>query len=315
MAQSFQDVYTTYQEHTGDTTTGNLTIGKARINDTHKELLAMHDWYFAETTANFTTAANDYQYDLPYNFGRMVSVRIDISDVHYVLKEVSSHDEWQKLHIYRDTSTGDIPEYFHITGDSMEIYPVPTSAGSSNNGTFHYIKRVVDMTAADYTTGTVTLTNASTTVTGSGTTFTAAMVGRSIKGTTDARWYELLTFTSTTVMVLKKAFQGTTGSGLSYTIGELPLIPEDYHQLLWMQPVSHYWAMKKEPDQAAYYQSLYEKGKREFFNAYDKRSRAQILRPMSPRNAGGYLGTVSDGATWNEVGINWGATDGSSWIG
>ena len=298
---TFQNLYETYQDNTDDTT-ANTTVGKAHINDTHKELLAMHDWYFAETTFPFTTVASDYTYDLPYNFGRMITVRIEISDVHYILHEVSSHEEWQKLHMYRDTSTSDIPEYFHVTGDSVEIYPVPSSAG--NTGTFHYIKRVVDMANDDYTTGTVTATNASTTLTGSSTVWTAAMAGRFFKVNADARWYELQTFSTTTSFALKKTFQGTTASAAAYTIGEMPLIPEDYQSLLWMQPAARFWIMKKEPDQATYYQSLYEKGKKEFFNAYDKRSRAQILRPLAPRNRS-VVNDVVMGNTWDEGGLTW----------
>ena len=80
-------------------------------------------------------------------------------------------------------------------------------------------------------------------------------------------------------MALKKSFQGTTASSLAYTIGEVPIIPEDYHNLLWYQPVATYWMMKKETDQASYYQSLFERGRKEFFNAYSKRSRIQILNP------------------------------------
>lgn len=294
MALTFQNLYTNYQDHTSDTTSANLVIGKARINDTNKELLGLHDWYFAEKTHTFTPTASDYTYDLPYDFGRMVAVTIELDDVHYSLEEVPSHDEWQRIQIFRDTDTSNIPEYYHITGDSLEIYPVPTSTAATATGLFYYIKRVVDMQYADYATSTVTLTNASAVVTGSGTTFTAAMVGRFIKGDLDARWYELSTFTSTTVMGLKKTFQGTTTAGLAYTIGEMSIIPEDYHSLLWYQPVAQYWMMKKEPQQAAYYQALYDKGKQTFFNMYSKRSRTQLLR--QPRRH--YLGRRTATSSW-----------------
>lgn len=277
---SFQNLYGNVQDHTSDTTAAALAIHKARINDTHKELLGLHDWYFSEKTHSFTTVASDYTYDLPYDFGRMRTITIEISDTFYSLTEVASPDEWQRIQTYRDTQTSDIPEYYHITGDRVEIYPVPSSNGDANNGTFYYTKRVVDMQYDDYTTGTVTLTNASTVVTGSGTTFTAAMVGRYIKGNLDARWYELSGFTSTTVMASKKSFQGTTASSLAYTIGEMPLIPEDYHALLWYQPVAQYWMMKKEPEQAAYYQALYDKGRQSFENTYSKRTSNQILKPF-----------------------------------
>lgn len=286
MALTFQSLYTAYQEHTSDSTTANTTIGKARINDTNKELMGLHDWYFAEKTSPFTPTASDINYDLPYDYGRMVSVEIDVNDIHYVLEEVPSHDEWQRIQVYKDVYTSDIPEYYHVTGDTMEIYPLPSSTAATATGTFHYTKRIVDMQYDDYTTGTVTLTNASTTVTGSGTTFTAAMVGRFIKGNLDARWYELASFTSSTVMGLRKSFQGTTASSLAYTIGEMSLIPEEYHNLLWYLPVAQYWMMKKEPQQAAYYQALYDKGKDLFFNAYSKRSRTQLLRPRKQQYYG-----------------------------
>src|SRR3990167_1138278 len=283
MALTFDSLYDNYTDHVGDTTAANVTIGKNRINDTHKELLAMHDYYFAETSQNFTTGASDNTYDLPYNFGKMIAVTIRVGDTTYSLEEVPSHDKWQQLHTFRATETDDIPIAYHITGDRMEIFPFPTAAGTADYGTFYYVKRVVDMQYDDYTTGTVTLTNASAVVTGASTTFTAAMVGRYIKGNLDARWYELSTFTSTTVMGLKKTFQGTTASALAYTIGEMPLIPEEYHNLLYYQPVAQYWMLKKETDQAAYYQALYDKGKKEFFNQYANRTRSQIITGRESR--------------------------------
>lgn len=283
MAITWQGLYTNYTDHTGDASAANLTIGKNRINDTNKSLLGMHDWYFAEKTANFTSTANIYQYNLPFDYSRMIGVTIQIGGRFYSLQEVPSHDEWQRVQMFRTTYTSNIPELYHITGDQMEIYPVPSSTGDANNGTYYYTKRVVDMQYDDYSAGTVTLTNNSTVVTGSGTTFTASMVGRFIEGP-DKRWYELATFTSTTVMGLKKAFQGTTGSAFAYVIGEISLIPEDYHALLWYQPVATYWMLKKEVQQAGYYQALYDKGRDEMFNAYSKRTRAQIMRsPHSQR--------------------------------
>jgi len=284
---NFQNLYELYEQQTGDASATNTTIGKARVNDTHKELVGIHDWYFAEKTKTFTTGGNDYQYDLPFDYGRMVALTIDYADVHYSLTEVSSHDEWQKLHIYRKTETSDLPEYYHVTGDSIEIWPIPTTAGSTNNATFYYTKRVVDMQYDNYVTGTVTLTNNDATVEGAGgVAFTAAMVGRWIRGDLDARWYEIASFTDSDTFELKKSFEGTTASSLAYTIGEMPLIPEEYHSLLWYQPVAQYWMMKKELQTSSYFQGLYDAGKQQFFNAYSKRTRGQLLRPMTRRRVG-----------------------------
>ena len=280
MALTFNSLHTAYQEHTSDTTAANVTIGKNRINDTHKELLAMHDWYFAETTATFTPTASTYSYNLPYNFGRAIAIRVDVDDVHYVLEEVASHEEWQKLQMYRDTQTSNYPTHYHITGDTFEIYPIFSTTTASNLGTIHYVKRVVDMQYDDYTTSTASITNGATALTSAAAVWTASFVGRYFKINTGARWYEISARVSDTALTLKKSYQEATASAESYTIGEIPIIPEDYHNLLYYQPVAQYWMMKKDTNQAAYYQALYDKGKKEFFNAYSKRTSSQILNPI-----------------------------------
>lgn len=302
MALSFESLYENYQTHTADTGAANTALGKARINDTYKELIAMHDWYFARTTKAFTVGASDYQYDLPYNYGRMVAVTIRNGDTVYSLKEVPSHDAWQRLHAFRNTSTSDIPESYHITADSLEIYPVPASTGTADYGTMYYIKRVPDMAADDYTTGTVTFTASSTTLTGSGTTWTATMVGRFIKAP-DGLWYEISAFVSTTALTLKKAYGGSTASGQTYTIGELPSIPEDFHTLLYYQPVAIFWMQKKETDMAAYWQALYDKGVAKFKDLYDRATSGQIIQPQMERRRS--IPDAIGGISWDDSGVQW----------
>lgn len=77
----------------------------------------------------------------------------------------------------------------------------------------------------DYTAGTVTV-DSSGNVTGAGTTFTAAMVGKGFKATGMSTWYRVKTFTSTTAIVIEDdlddvASQYTGGAiagGSAYTI-------------------------------------------------------------------------------------------------
>src|SRR5205085_382428 len=53
----------------------------------------------------------------------------------------------------------------------------------------------------DYTTGTVAIDNAGN-VTGTGTTFTSAMVGQPLKATRHTKWYRVKTYTGATVIVI-----------------------------------------------------------------------------------------------------------------
>ena len=81
-----------------------------------------------------------------------------------------------------------------------------------------------------YATGTITVADDSATVVGSGTTWTAAMVGRSIliQGT----WYEITTFTDTTHITIEVAFSQSVNavSGDTYVIAD-PIFRADLTNL------------------------------------------------------------------------------------
>jgi hypothetical protein len=86
-------------------------------------------------------------------------------------------------------------------------------------------------TVAPYATGTVTLTNGSTTVTGSGTVFTSAMTGRGLRVTGRDEIYEF-TYVSGTSGTLDRAYEGTTGSGKAYKIfQQVYVLPSDARML------------------------------------------------------------------------------------
>ena len=72
------------------------------------------------------------------------------------------------------------------------------------------------ITTAPYSIGTVTATAGSTTITGSGTTFTAGMVGRKI--TLENAFYEISAYVSGTEITLGTAYAGAGGAGLTYKI-------------------------------------------------------------------------------------------------
>lgn len=69
-----------------------------------------------------------------------------------------------------------------------------------------------------YTTGTVAVSNNSTTVTGSGTTWTSAMIGRSI--IISGIWFVITNVSSTTSLTIEAPFDSPTVSGVNYVIAE-----------------------------------------------------------------------------------------------
>lgn len=78
----------------------------------------------------------------------------------------------------------------------------------------------------NYTTGTVTVDVTTGAVTGSGTTFTSAMVGKPFKATGHSKWYRVKTYSSSTAIVIENdsddetsAYDGgAIGSGATYVI-------------------------------------------------------------------------------------------------
>lgn len=73
-------------------------------------------------------------------------------------------------------------------------------------------------TLAAYSTGTVSIVAGDTTVTGVGTTFTAAMVGRKIQLGTDLNSYQILKYTSALLIEIDRPYTGTAQSGVAYSI-------------------------------------------------------------------------------------------------
>ncbi|MBW2992514.1 hypothetical protein KY345_04825 [Candidatus Woesearchaeota archaeon] len=87
-------------------------------------------------------------------------------------------------------------------------------------------------TTAIYDTGTVEVTNGSTTVTGSGTAFTSAMTNRKIKISGFEEIYKI-TYVSATELTLNVAYTGDTESGASYDIYEDELsLPSDCQEII-----------------------------------------------------------------------------------
>ena len=87
-----------------------------------------------------------------------------------------------------------------------------------------------------YNAGTVTVTDGSTTITGSGTAFESQMEGMSFRSNDFSKSYVIQSVDSTTQLTLRDKFEGTTASGKSYTVGAAgtPMLtfrsaPDDYY--------------------------------------------------------------------------------------
>lgn len=280
MAMTFNTIYSQVQSLTGDASAGSTTLFKNLVNQTQNNLLALRK-DITETSKTDTTVANQQNYYLPYNYGKMYAITITVGSIAYPLIPIEDDTIWFQINARSSSYQSTIPSNYWIFNDQVYIYPKPSASG--NTITMYYHKVVKPMTQDDYTTGTITtLTNGASSVTGSGTTWTAGFVGRSLNITSDGYWYEILTRASNTSVTLKKTFQGTSISAGSeaYTIGEMPTIPEAYHELMVWRPTALYWQQKKEMDKADFYWKLYNQMEKRFIEDRASKVESAIINPQ-----------------------------------
>lgn len=252
--KTFTNLRNLYGTITNDSSSANLTFGDEIMNDTMRRVCAERDWDFLQKTATSTTVASTQFYNLPFDYETLIDVSITSGTTVYVPKECPTREVWDLLN-QNTNITSNVPEWFFIFNKQVGFYPTPSANG--NTITFTFDRRVIDLNAADYTTGTLSATNGSTTLTGSGTTWTAPMAGRAIKITAsdvaassgDGFWYEISSVGSATSITLTRAYNGTSLTGGSYTIGQVSVLPESYQDLPVYKAAEIYFTSQM-PDKA-----------------------------------------------------------------
>jgi hypothetical protein len=95
-----------------------------------------------------------------------------------------------------------------------------------------------------YSDGTVTMTTGSTTVTGSGTTWTSAMVGRQLYLDGIGPYYTITAVGGVGSLTLDRVWAGTTAAGLSYEIALVYLeVPSDFLHFMSVRDTESNWRL------------------------------------------------------------------------
>jgi hypothetical protein len=261
--KSYTTLRNLYGQLTNDSSSANLTLGDQLINDSYRKICAERNWDFLEGTNTTTTVASQQAYGLPYDYSKLIDVYITVGSYRYVPREVSSRDEWDRLN-EMSAYTSNFPVWFFIYGGQLNFWPTPSSSG--NTITYNYSKAIVDLSIADNTTGTVSITTATTAVTGSGTSWNASMIGKYLKVTPsttaatngDGFWYKISAVASTTALTLEKAYGGATVAGAALTIGQMPVITEAFQDMPVYEAAQIYFStVMPEPAQATFCKEMF----------------------------------------------------------
>lgn len=174
------------------------------------------------------------------------------------------------------------------TGDTTITFSAVSYSGIVN---LIYEAGDRDMSQAAYTTGTVTMVNGDDDVTGSGSTWITAMVGRYFKVTSvtgDGLWYRVASRSANTAIKLENYYEGASGASQTYTINEAFALPEEMQILPCYYALQHYYAMKQDQKKQADYYALFDSGIKSGKRRYGTKSRSAVIKKNPWMGSGGY---------------------------
>lgn len=254
----------------GSTETATLTANATTMTWAGGLAEDVNSTFFTSTIA----AASDASiggvqfYPFPPNYSKLKDITITVGSLRWTLTEIRTREEWDNLNVFPYYAS--IPSKFFIypggdKGGQIGIWPIPSTTG--NIITYNYKYRVPDLSIADYATGTVTVANGSTSVTGSGTVWTpttnAQLESRWIQfsqTTGDNLWYQVQSVNSNTSITLYQPYQGINVSGGSYNLGQMPLIAEDFQDMLVWKSLQYYFgSIVDKPEKVKEYKETYDR--------------------------------------------------------
>lgn len=213
------------------------------------------------------------RYAIPAVISKVTNDTINVGQLRYVPAPIMTRQEWDLINFLPYTS--DIPNYFFIYNGALEIWPIPSTTG--NLITFNYKARIPDFSTAflfsnvsgaafvggqqtfDYQAGSLSgITIGSTSITGTSTSWNTTgkfplntdvsfynlyLVINAPSG--DGMWYPISKFNSDTSLTLSlpivNAPSSTTAAN-GYSIAQLPILSEDFHDMLVYDSLRTYFS-------------------------------------------------------------------------
>lgn len=198
---------------------------------------------------------------------------------------IDSEELWNRINLVPASTVG-VPIYGFIRGrNELGLYPIPSTA-VTNGLVVSYEARLRDMSQDDITPNVnVTVGSASIIANGS-TPFTRNMIGSwfSVTDGSDGNWYQIVGYTSSTIMTLENVYQGATSTGIACIVGQSPDIPEDYHLALAYFAAYNYYLVHKDTGQSASYKALYEDLLKQYKDNYAAKTTGLVQQDMDSSN-------------------------------
>lgn len=224
-------------------------------------------------------------YNLGAYISKLTNMTVTIGQLKYQPIPVMTRQDWDLINTLPYNS--DIPAYFFIYDNQVNIFPIPATSGYIIS--FNYKTRVPDLSYAwnadwsawtpgnapvDYGDGTIAMTQGSTAVTGTSTSWHttgnfptnvdmsfASLYLKANPPKGDGFWYQIQQFNSDTSLTLVNPIVNAPNisSGGSYIIGQLPLLFEDFQlAIVYGALMTYYSSIVPDGERFKQYQALYQ---------------------------------------------------------
>ena len=274
--KSYSTLLSLGKKLTENSTAENEAFLTEMLNDSVRAIATMRKgmWSWLEVVEEVLTVADQEGYQVPNNIRRIADLYIRIAGsgpnyTTYIPTAVFDPAKW-KLVLASNLGVSDWPLFYYPQegAGKVDIQPIPAS--DDNIIVIRGRLNIKDLNQPDYTTGTITTaTLASTTVVGTGTSWTSGMANDWIRITStaaanggDGFWYQIASVTNSTTLVLKKPYQGTSivAGTAAYAIGQMTPIPEAYDIAPVYRAAALYWNLRDDDTRSKQYWNYYDGG-------------------------------------------------------
>lgn len=235
---------------------------------------ARRAWTRAEISTPIVGGQQDYQ--LPANCVRVTEVKVTVGAIAYPLTEMASEHAWNQQNIIPSVTIY-LPTLYFIKGNNvLSLWPIPSSA-TVGVLSISYEPRRADYSLPDIT-GTATVSNGSTTVLDSATSFTNTMVYSyfTVTDGSDGNWYQIGSFDNSGSIELSNDYIGLTGGGRPYLIAACSDLPEEYHLGLAYYAAAQFYAVRKDDEHTDHYMGMFEVLSKKYKNTYSSKTTGVI---------------------------------------
>lgn len=276
MALTWTDLTNKAVRLSRDTSPGTLVQLQQDMNTGYHMFNAKFGRYYSRKQQFTDVRANQSIYQTPIDSIRIIGMTVKTADGTNAysppIKEIRSEYEWRLIKTVPNYASSWQTYYYVLGNDEIEVWPVPSS-DIPNGIRFYYQQQDHDMSVNDIISGslspaqTVTMTNGDTLVTSTGSTFTNQLIGLSFQltGVTDLSWYEIVDVPTSSTLTLKSAFVGNSGSGFSFRIGQISIIPQEYADAPVHYALGNFFYGKGNNARGDYHLGRDEEGKRGLF--------------------------------------------------